>query len=149
MNSSGSSLGSFINYGPVAPTREPIIPANLKPFNLQAALAGDPVVTRGGQAVTQLVQFIAPLNGRQPLRAVIGGQIQAFAISGSFYAGNSPSSNDLFMAKKERTVYANVYPANLHQDWDRTGFLYETEELADKRATANRIGKAIPVTFFE
>jgi (p)ppGpp synthase/HD superfamily hydrolase len=76
----------------------------MKPFDLTKALAGEPVVTRDGQPVTQLTKF--DCDSAYPLRAVIDGKIISFTIDG-ICLSKRQCSHDLFMAEPERWV--NVY----------------------------------------
>lgn len=69
------------------------------PFNLEAALAGDPVVTRDGRAVTQLTLYDIPSTFK--VVAVVDGQLESFSINGkSLFGIDVISKNDLFMAPK-------------------------------------------------
>lgn len=147
-----NSKSFLISHGGYSPTpKEPIIPANFKQFNLEAALAGDKVITRDCKTVTQIVKFNTSPYATHSVRAVVNGQIQAYRTDGSFFSSTNPSSNDLFMAQKERTVYLNVYAYGGTIDL----FPHNTEAAADEAARANgktRInvgGKALPVTIFE
>lgn len=88
----------------------------LKPFDLRKALAGDPVVTRDGDPVTQLVQFYGMLSSQCRLRGVVKDSIQAFDAEGRFSGLQHGSRYDLFMAPKKRTLYLNV--------WKRSGSSY-------------------------
>ena len=71
----------------------------MKPFNLEAALRGEPVVTRDGRKVTQVTKFdVAP--GADSVFAVIDGLVFSFYCDGSGL--EAESTIDLFMA--ERTI---------------------------------------------
>ena len=71
----------------------------MKPFNLEAALRGEPVVTRGGKKATQITKFdVTP--GHDSVFAVIGGLVFSFYCDGSGL--EAESTIDLFMA--ERTI---------------------------------------------
>lgn len=84
----------------------------MKPFDLQKALGGDPVVTRDGDPVTQLVQFEGIRTSRCSLRGVIKDCIQAFDAEGRFSGLQHGSRYDLFMAPKKRTLYLNVWKSS-------------------------------------
>lgn len=74
---------------------------NLKPFDLEKALAGDPIITRDGREVTQATLFNC--DSLYPLRAVVGGDVRAFTKDGvNNMLGISP--DDLFMKQKTHTV---------------------------------------------
>lgn len=81
----------------------------LIPFNLDRAMAGDTVITRDGRKVLQIAHF--PLvNKDERIVAQIEGDFVHFGFSenGSFIIGEI-SINDLFMAPKTKTYWANVY----------------------------------------
>lgn len=71
----------------------------LKPFNLEAALRGEPVVTRDGRPVTQVTKFDAP-NDPNPVIAVIDGETQSFTLAGTYFGQSKETEYDLFMATK-------------------------------------------------
>lgn len=68
----------------------------MKPFNLEAALAGEPVVTRDGRRVTQLTMFDG-LSDRC-LAGVIDGILLQWDKNGRRYKVDSREAENLFMA---------------------------------------------------
>src|SRR5271155_5404872 len=80
----------------------------MKPFNLTAALDGEPVVTRDGTPVTSLVLF--PTKN-YPLVGVVKGdrEIKTWNASGAYFIGQKTSNFDLFMASEKKVGYINVY----------------------------------------
>lgn len=67
----------------------------MKPFNLERALAGEPVVTRAGVEVTQMHLF--DTISTFPLVCVVSGYTEVFLADGRYqFSGAHP--NDLFMA---------------------------------------------------
>ena len=98
----------------------------MKPFDLEAALAGAPVVTRSGKPVTQLVKFDAirsPFN----LFGVVDGEVYSWGESGGY---------DLFMATVKREGWINIY-----KDLSMC-CIHPTKEKADENAGAARIACA-------
>ena len=91
----------------------------MKPFDLEKALAGAPVVTRIGKEVTQVVFFNASTTF--PVRAVIDGTIYSYTTAGALWARASSGGNDLdlFMAPVKKVAYINVYRPN-HDSTDST-----------------------------
>jgi len=75
-----------------------------KPFDLEKALAGEPLVTRDGSAATQLTRF--DCDAPYQLVAVVRGEIEEFTIDGRSVE-HRESPYDLFMYELERWV--NVY----------------------------------------
>lgn len=77
-----------------------------KPFNLERALAGDPVVTRDGNTVV----WISYCEKLKTIVALLSGHGSFIYTTASGRVFNStPSSFDLFMAPKTRTVKIFVY----------------------------------------
>ena len=87
----------------------------MKPFDLEKALAGAPVVTRIGKEVTQVVFFNASTTF--PVRAVIDGTIYSYTTAGARFGG--VNDLDLFMAPVKKVAYINVYRPN-HDSTDST-----------------------------
>lgn len=115
----------------------------MKPFDLEAAKAGAPLVTRDGRPA----KFIAHVGEAQPsqrLVVLIDGGVYTKFESGKY--SSSPahvSENDLFMAPVKRTVWVNLYAY-------RTAVWHDTEEEADDCSRANRLGgRAWPVEIEE
>lgn len=104
----------------------------MKPFNLEAALAGEPVITRSGEEVTQITLF--KIDNPYPVFGIIGGQIFAFSPTGKNHL-NRDTANDLFMASKKRVVWVNLY---------KNGYAYyydtEADAVFDPRRRLGRLG---------
>lgn len=112
----------------------------MKPFDLEAALAGAPVVTRDGIPVTQLTQF--DINDGEPLRGVRRGRVLSFQKDGR-YTSSGDSNDDLFMAPVKRVVWVNLYEG-------AHAFHYATEKEADNKGSSERVGgKAHPLEIEE
>ena len=80
----------------------------MEKFNLERALAGEPVITRDGREVTQLVKFDAP-GANYALRGVSDGEIRSWTTDGRFSTFSENSPKDLFMKPKENAIWVNVY----------------------------------------
>lgn len=80
-----------------------------KKFDLERALAGDPVITREGHKVSKLV-FFEVIKG-QSVFALINGVVRAFWRDGS-WCGDVDADFDLFMAPVKREVFINLYRAS-------------------------------------
>lgn len=107
---------------------------NLKPFNLEKALAGDPVVTRDGRTVTEVFHFKTAFKTLKNTVAAIDGHFY------SFYENGKPvswdSEFDLFMAPKivRKSGWLNVYPKN------KVGYvIHETKQIADINSEDTRV----------
>ena len=111
----------------------------MKPFDLEAALKGAPVMTRGGMAVTELTRFH---QAEAALLGVIRGKLYGWNLDGTHYtnaAGSiSKAAYDLVMATRKITYWVNFYP-----DGNSAG--YPTRAAADHAAAGSRLrfgGKA-------
>jgi hypothetical protein len=73
-------------------------------FDLQRALAGEPVCTRDGREVTQLVKFDAP-NDRDVVVGVFDGKVNYWSIDGKWdLCSKQLSDFDLLMKHKEKSI---------------------------------------------
>lgn len=117
----------------------------MKPFDLKAALAGAPVVTRDGRKVTNVTQF--PV-GEQPVAAVVEGsdEIDTFTEEGVFNPFVRVStSKDLFMASTTKTGWVAYGPDVAYDCPSVFGYsthVWSTEEEAIdayKAANVNRL----------
>ena len=109
---------------------------NLKPFNLEKALAGDPVVTGCGIQVTEIVQLRTALATDRPIIGVVNGIPRSFRIDGTFCEGYVLPDLDLFMAPKivKKEGWLNIYPN------DKVGYyMHPTKMTADCNAENNRV----------
>lgn len=118
----------------------------MKPFDLEAALAGAPVVTRGGRPVTQLVTF--DITGSDRLFGVVDGRIvRCWKVDGNYYS-KADNDLDLFMPSEKRTLWVNLYPSVTNLSAAIAGGVYESEEHANSAVgdPNHRIGgKAWPL----
>ena len=115
----------------------------MKPFNLEAAKAGAPLVTCNGRPA----KFIAHVGEAQPSQRLVvlidGGVYTKFESGGYSKNPAHVSSYDLFMAPVKRTVWANVYGYG-EATW------YNTEKCADDCTRSNRLGgRAWPIEIEE
>ena len=114
----------------------------MKPFNLEAAKAGDKIITRSGHEAT-FIAYVPELDYTIRVLYHVGGMINACRIDGFVYGVEKDSPLDLFMATKKRTVWVNLYPNSHNSHW-------RTEEAANIAAGTERIGgKAYPVEIEE
>jgi len=75
----------------------------MKQFNLEKALAGEPVVTRDGRKVTQLTLFEA--NNRYSLIGVVNGELQTFTDEGKYDVDRNSTDTDLFMETQKKNNF--------------------------------------------
>lgn len=121
----------------------------MKPFDLKAALAGEPVVTRNGCEVSQLIHFQLE-NNSAPVRFVCKDVILACSDKGRYNVYSEVEHfYDLFMAPKKRTVWINLFSC-LPDAGRFNGRYYESEQAADYASHGMRIGnRAYPIEIEE
>lgn len=113
----------------------------MKPFDLEAAKRGEPIVTRDGRVV-KFVAYVPEAVFPHRLVVLVDGFIVRLYETGVTYT-NCDSESDLFMAPKKRTVWVNLYPDSHNSHW-------RTEEAANIAAGTERIGgKAYPIEIEE
>jgi len=106
----------------------------MKPFDLEKALAGEPVVTRDGRPVTQLIKFEAIVEDGYVIYGVVNNKIFNFLDSGKYDRTFESHCFDLFMAEPERWV--NVYyDERINKFW-KSAF-YNNEKFAKEVANGN------------
>jgi len=79
----------------------------MEQFNLERALAGEPVITRNGKEVTQLVRF--ECDRPQKIWGVVEGELHSWYNDGTWYNHTEGSIHDIFMKPKENAIWLNVY----------------------------------------
>ena len=104
----------------------------MKPFNLEAAKAGAPMVTRDGQPV-KFIAHVEEAHPTQRLLVLFGEDVYMTFEDGRRLGSGAESGFDLFMATVKRTVWVNVYEYGA-ATW------YDTEERADTWALSDRLG---------
>lgn len=100
----------------------------MKPFDLQAALAGAPVVTKTGIKVLAIAHLpqasLSFMRVYAVLEGLHGNNVQSYDESGHVGSGHF----DLFMAPKRKTLYINI--------WKSPSFHYSTYETLEAAKTA-------------
>lgn len=105
----------------------------MKPFNLEEALAGKPVVTGDGYKV-----IIAGYNSEVSLNHQVIGWVddaaKSWSTEGKYYKQDI-SSYDIFMESEVKTIkgWMNIYPSN------HTSKIHLSKESADAVAADDRI----------
>lgn len=78
----------------------------MKPFDLNAAIAGAPLVTRDGREVTEFHYYSKSTEVEHyPIGAVIDGKIQGFT---KFGAHHQYSHFDLFLKSEKKKLYVGI-----------------------------------------
>jgi hypothetical protein len=108
----------------------------MKKFNLERALAGEPVVTRNGKKVTELHLFKNETL-IQPLYGTVEGDDDVFSwTTFGIYNPGKETSWDLFMAGEKKSVWVNVYKNDFIDEFD-LGMQHTTLERATNNIRDN------------
>lgn len=118
----------------------------MKPFDLEAAKAGAPIMCRDGTPA----KFIAHVPEAKPgyrVVVLVGSDTVTVQFENGRHWADVESYADIFMDPKKRTVWLNLYPSPTAC---RAAYHYDTREEADGSAGSNRIGgKAWPLEIEE
>ena len=100
---------------------------NMKPFNLQKALAGEPVVTRDGQKIIE-IHYFKYVKTKFPLVVHIenNSSVDHYTINGKWTEDFENEELDLFMAEPE--AWINVYYSKIQDKiWNSVKYNSEKE----------------------
>lgn len=112
----------------------------MKPFNLEAAKRGEPLITRDG-AQARFVAYV-PESVSQKVYAVMSGVVLAYNDDGTFHldGGARYSPWDLFMQEPPKVEkWVNLYPEWTAAGWGQYG-IHDSEAAADRGAGKDRLG---------
>jgi hypothetical protein len=105
-----------------------------KPFDLEKALAGAPVVTRDGRKVTEIHLF-KTRRGLNNVVYIADGEFVTIAEDGKSASGAYESERDLFMAAQKVTKWLNVFRhSKTRNDPIPGNWFYDSREEADRTA---------------
>lgn len=79
----------------------------MKPFNLEAAKSGAPIVTRDGREA-RFIAHVPEANEVERIVALIGKSLFWYSENGS-YLLDTESNRDLFMKPQKRTIWVHLY----------------------------------------
>jgi hypothetical protein len=116
----------------------------MKPFNLEAAKAGKPLVTRDGRKVTEFHHF-ETCKLKYSCVAIVGGESLSYTTAGFFDEDTSDRVLDLFLADEEVTVWVNVYEGSEAHGL-MSGNFYENKEDAENVGRGLGYIGAFPLT---
>ena len=117
----------------------------MKEFNLSAALAGIPVVTRDGQEVKELKIFSTARYPEDVLAGTVEGKIQTWNEKGRFNQYGD-SARDLFMVGNKKTGWINIYKGTQNETGRN---IWSTKELALANTTTSSLVDTIEITWEE
>lgn len=119
-------------------------------FDLEKALAGENVVTRVGQPITQLVKF------KTHSGSILYGlncdmdSIESWLLNGNYHDSTKECDSDLFMAPKKLSGFVNVY--RNHEGRVYMGTIRDTKEeciINTEDADHAVLAQAIDLSQFE
>lgn len=99
----------------------------MKPFNLQEALAGKPVVTRDGRPV-KIAGYNPDARYCDKITGWVDNISRDWSNEGRYYISGE-SNFDLFMASEKRTYWVNVYK-KMGGFYESGQALHESEKIA-------------------
>lgn len=103
----------------------------MRTFNLQEALAGRPVVTRAGEAVTDL-RYYHSATGLAKISAVAGELLYTYCASGRYSSSKDVEyTQDLFMKSEKIVRWVNLYRIGQDPSHRHYAYAYESQSLAD------------------
>lgn len=109
----------------------------MKPFNLEAALSGVPVVNRAGHKVERLEYFPEAEATTWKVAYVVNGHLSVVMKDG-VYNRNCESRQDLFMASKKVTKWVVLFTYNNSYGIDcQSAIVFDTESSANEWSSKN------------
>lgn len=102
----------------------------MRPFNLEEALAGKPVVTKDGTKVEEIVAFRSSSISQYPVMAVINGGIETYTREGYYHNDRREHPKDLCMAPETQEAWVNIFRGALTGKARCGNYHYETEQEA-------------------
>lgn len=114
----------------------------MKPFNLEAALAGEKVVTREGTLVTEIHEF-RKARGEYRVAALVNDRILEYTPKGRYSAvGQGEYTVDLFMLPTKKEGWVNLYLDSGNGCSETfSSSIYVTEQQAITETTDSRARK--------
>jgi hypothetical protein len=104
----------------------------MEKFDLERALAGEPVCTRDGRDVTQLTKF--DVKDKRCLVGVVSGMLLSWTYKGDCFGNGKESKHDLVMKPKENAIWINLFKYV-------NGSLYTTNTKFNSKESAEKFGK--------
>ena len=103
----------------------------MKPFNLEEALAGAPVVTKKGDLVTGIVKFNLKNDSPYPVAGIHYNHVCLWSKEGIFNVSTDTQHDmDLFMAEPQKFIWINLWQ-QLHENGNYISTVHTREDLAD------------------
>ena len=109
-----------------------------KPFDLQAAIAGKPIVRRDGTPV-KFVTYHEGVTDGYPVVVIVNGTLNSYMADGSAY-DDGEDDLDLVMVTEKKKVWINTY-----KEWDGevNAISYRSEHEAKHDSESNGFRETI------
>ncbi|WP_175969636.1 hypothetical protein [Burkholderia sp. BCC0322] len=119
----------------------------MKPFDLEAAKRGEPIVTRDGRSVAFVAHDPNFSETHRVITRVEGTTAPRCYFESGAYFKEGPDDLDLFMAPRKRTVYVNIYDqANpLGKSQGNFAVWHDNEAAARRHSDESAVATAVPV----
>jgi|GEM_PF-1386944 len=122
----------------------------MKPFDLEKALAGHPLVTRDGRKVLDFHYFKVMTKYIFPIYAAIESigndpYFSQFRIDGSALRNEEESSLDLFLDSTKKTYWVNVYESEIKTIF--IGKVFDNEKECSESSWAHDLKKIKTISF--
>ena len=126
----------------LAPSFDNKEPVTMKPFDLEKAKAGAPVVQRCGRPA-RIVDF-AVKNEVYPLAVIytddMGREhLTEFSVEGKYYDNQNDDYRDLMMAPVKKEAWVNINRSRINPIGAGAGGVYRSREEADRNAARDRL----------
>lgn len=109
----------------------------MKPFNLEAAKNGAPIITRDGRPAKFVGHFPENVED-QRVAFVCSGQIKVATEQGKFWSDRSGSELDLFMASVKKEGWIPLYRSSTSGKFPAyAGYIYATKDQAEQDGRQN------------
>jgi len=100
----------------------------MKPFNLEQAIAGKPIVCRDGTPA-KFLYYEEGVVSCFPLGVLIEGVHIAYTAVGTYW-NVTAGPKDLFMASEKKSGWINIYKSSCPETLAFTGGVYPSKEIA-------------------
>lgn len=114
----------------------------LKPFDLEAAKRGEPLVTRDGEAAYLIAHVPEFAEWHRIIVRISGKAHPVSAYENGSFCADSFYGHDLFMAPRKVTRWVNLHP-------NGNAYHYATEEESRAMSHPENVAIAIPIEIEE
>lgn len=123
----------------------------MKPFNLEAAKAGKPLITRDGRRAKFLAHVPEATESHQVVIFVEGGRRPNGYYENGSYLEDEEADTDLFMAPEKVSGWVNLYQRDKGEVATSRNRIHPSKEIAEYSAvtTCSAVEKYLGAVFVE